>query len=247
MKFKKSLAQETPFEGNKSFKLVLPCQAGKAGNILILKEYLCYKLLEPVTPYFFHTRLTNILVTDLNDKHSKSNSLVGFLIEDDDLIAERLYGKVIEGVIPPGQLNDTAAIVSDFFEYMIANTDWSTTGQHNTKVIQLKGNKKVPLSYDYDMAGLVNAPYATVNESLGIKNVQERVYRGYCRNESVMQYVRANYLQLEPSILKVMDDHQSYFSHGEFLQMKAFIEQFFSVLRSDHQFRNAIVLSCRTN
>jgi type III secretion system FlhB-like substrate exporter len=175
------------------------------------------------------------------------HSLTGFLIEDDDLIAQRLGGKVLEQNIPSQLLNDTAAVVNDFFEYMIANTDWSTTGLHNSKVIQLANKKKVPLSYDFDMAGLVNAPYATINESLGIKNVQERLYRGYCRNESVMNYVRSEYLRQESAIMKVMNDHRSYFNENEFIQMKMFIEQFFTNLKIDKQFRDGILLSCRKN
>ena len=246
LKIKKPNAEGTPFEGNKSFKLVLPCQGGKSGNTLILKEYICYKLLEPVTPYFFHTRLTDITITDQKEKHSKSYSLTGFLIEDDDLIAHRLGGRVIEQIIPSKQLNDTAAVVNDFFEFMIANTDYSTTGQHNAKVIQLTPSKYVPLSYDFDMAGLVNAPYATINETLNIKSVQERLYRGYCRNEPLMEYVRSEYLRQEADIINVLMDHQSLFGDGEFIRMKYFIEEFFTVLKSDRQFRDSILLSCRT-
>jgi hypothetical protein len=246
IKMKKSHTAGTPFEGNKSLKLVLPCRGGKSGNTLILKEYLCYKLLEPVTPYYFHTRLADLTLVDLRDKNSKSYSLTSFLIEDDDLIADRLGGKVVEQNLAPRQLNDTAAIVLDFFEYMIANTDWSSPGQHNAKVIRFSDNKTVPLPYDFDLAGLVNAPYATINESLDIKSVQERLYRGYCRNESVMHYVRSEYLRLEPAIMKVMNNHQAYFDQNEFLQMNAFIEKFFEILKSDNQFKHSILLSCRT-
>ena len=247
LKMKKSHVAGTPFEGNKSFKLVLPCLNVKSANNLILREYLCYKLLEPVTPYFFHTRLANITLTDQSNKQAKSHSIIGFFIEDDDLIADRFNGQVLDQIILPRQLNDTTAIVHYFFEYMIANTDWSTTTQHNTKVIQLPPNKKVPLSYDFDMAGLVNAPYATINESLNIKSVKERLYRGYCRDESVTEYVREKYIQLESEIMNVVSDHQSYFSEGEYMVMKKYIEEFFTILKDDKKFKDAILLTCRRN
>ena len=247
LKMKKSHVAGTPFEGNKSFKLVLPCLNVKSANNLILREYLCYKLLEPVTPYFFHTRLANITLTDQSNKQAKSHSIIGFFIEDDDLIADRFNGQVLDQIILPRQLNDTTAIVHYFFEYMIANTDWSTTTQHNTKVIQLPPNKKVPLSYDFDMAGLVNAPYATINESLNIKSVKERLYRGYCRDESVTEYVREKYIQLESEIMNVVSDHQSYFSEGEYIVMKKYIEEFFTILKDDKKFKDAILLTCRRN
>ena len=247
LKMKKSHVAGTPFEGNKSFKLVLPCLNVKSANNLILREYLCYKLLEPVTPYFFHTRLANITLTDQSNKQTKSHSIIGFLIEDDDLIADRFNGQVLDQIILPRQLNDTTAIVHYFFEYMIANTDWSTTTQNNTKVIKLPPNKKVPLSYDFDMAGLVNAPYATINESLNIKSVKERLYRGYCRDESVTEYVREKYIQLESEIMNVLSDHQSYFSEGEYMVMKKYIEEFFTILKDDKKFKDAILLTCRRN
>ena len=247
LKMKKSHVAGTPFEENKSFKLVLPCLNVKSANNLILREYLCYKLLEPVTPYFFHTRLANITLIDQSNKQTKSHSIIGFLIEDDDLIADRFNGQVLDQIILPRQLNDTTAIVHYFFEYMIANTDWSTTTQHNTKVIQLPPNKKVPLSYDFDMAGLVNAPYATINESLNIKSVKERLYRGYCRDESVTEYVREKYIQLESEIMNVVSDHQSYFSEGEYMVMKKYIEDFFTILKDDKKFKDAILLTCRRN
>jgi hypothetical protein len=172
------------------------------GNDLILKEYLCYKILEPITPYFFHTRLVDLELTDLSGK-PKTYSVKSFLIEDDDLIANRFNGKVVEQDIHPLTLSDTTVVLFDFFQYLIANTDWSAAQQHNVKIIQT-ANKKIPLTYDFDMAGLVNAPYATVSEALTISSVQERLYRGFCRNESLMQYARSEYLRLEPAIMKVI-------------------------------------------
>jgi hypothetical protein len=60
VKIKKGDAKGTIFEGNKSLKLVLPCRLGDAYDELIMKEYLCYKFYEPVTPYAFNTRLLDI-------------------------------------------------------------------------------------------------------------------------------------------------------------------------------------------
>ncbi|MDZ7647657.1 MAG: hypothetical protein U5K54_11040 [Cytophagales bacterium] len=84
---------------------------------------------------------------------------------------------MVEQDIHPLTLSDTTVVLFDFFQYLIANTDWSAAQQHNVKIIQT-ANKKIPLTYDFDMAGLVNAPYATVSETLTISSVQERLYRG---------------------------------------------------------------------
>jgi hypothetical protein len=245
MKMKKGDAEKTIFTGNKDFKLVLPCQTGKASNDLIMKEYLCYKLLEPLTPYHFHTRLADVVLTDVSGK-SKTYTLKTFLIEDDDLVAHRFHGKIIEQQMHPMALNDTASVINDLFQYLVANTDWSTAMQHNMKVIQIEPNKKIPLAYDFDMAGLVNAPYATVNETLGISNVQERLYRGFCRSEATVQYVRSEYLRLEPELMKVISDHQSYFSSADYNGIKKYVEEFYATLKNDKKFKESIILGCRT-
>jgi hypothetical protein len=244
VKLKKKSAEGTAFEDNKDFKLVLPCQTGKIGNDLILKEYLCYKILEPITPYFFHTRLVDLELTDLSGK-PKTYSVKSFLIEDDDLIAHRFNGKVVEQDIHPLTLSDTTVVLFDFFQYLIANTDWSAAQQHNVKIIQT-ANKKIPLTYDFDMAGLVNAPYATVSEALTISSVQERLYRGFCRNESLMQYARSEYLRLEPAIMKVIKDHQALYSERDFKGIEKFVGEFFETLKNDKRFKDAVLLGCRT-
>lgn len=244
VKLKKKDAEGTPFEDNKDFKLVLPCQTGKLGSDLILKEYLCYKILEPITPYFFHTRLVDLELTDLNGK-PKTYSVKSFLIEDDDLIAHRFDGKVVEQDIHPLTLSDTTSVLFDFFQYLIANTDWSAAQQHNVKIIQT-ANKKIPLTYDFDMAGLVNAPYATVNETLTISSVQERLYRGFCRSEPLMQYARKEYLRLEPAIMKVIGDNKSLFNEKDYKGIEKFVSEFFETLKNDKKFKEAVLLGCRT-
>lgn len=244
VKFKKKTAEGTPFVDNKDFKLVLPCQTGKMGNDLILREYLCYKMLEPLTPYFFHTRLVDLELTDTGGK-PKTYSVKSFLIEDDDLVAKRFNGKIIEQELHPLTLSDTTSVIFDFFQYLIGNTDWSAAQQHNVKIIQT-ANKKIPLTYDFDMAGLVNAPYATVSETLSISSVQERLYRGFCRSESLMQYVRSEYLRLEPEIMKVISDHHSLYSEKDYKGIEKFVGEFFETLKSDKKFKDAVLLGCRT-
>ena len=65
---------------------------------------------------------------------------------------------------------------------MIGNTDWSVKALHNIKLISRSSPQKpVAVPYDFDNAGLVNAPYALPAEYLGVNSVTERVYNGYYR------------------------------------------------------------------
>lgn len=248
VKMKKDDAKGTIFEGSRSLKLVLPCKQVKE-NSLIMKEYICYQMYEPISKYTFNTRLANIEFTDMNNKKIKGVQFAGFFIEDDDVVAKRHKGKVVEDLkLHPKSLQDSNSIRHDMFQYMVANTDWSTTFLHNAKVIQLNESKKyIPLAYDFDMAGFVNAPYATANETLGIASVRERLYRGFCRSEDVMQAIRREYISKEKDITEAFKRYESSFEPKEFTNMSKYMEDFFATFKSDSRFKSSIMDKCRTN
>jgi hypothetical protein len=244
IKIQKSESKGTVFQGNKSLKLVLPCKVGKLYDDLVMKEYLCYQMYEPLTPYTFNTRLVNVTLTDRRGNQDKAYNVKAFFIEDDDEAARRFKGKVNDHDLHPRQLNDTCTLRFDFFEYMIANTDWSSSFQHNCKVVQT-GERLIPIPYDFDMAGFVNAPYAEFSETLGIGSVRERVYRGYCRNENVVEFVRQDFIARMPKVFEVLQEHEEYFTSKDFTEMKKFIQDFLNILVDDNAFRNKILTACR--
>ena len=246
VQIKKGDAKGTVFEGNKSLKLVLPCKSAKEGN-LIYREYVCYQMYEPITKYTFNTRLVNINFTDVSNKKMTNVAVPGFFIEDDDIVAKRHNGEVIERKVNPLALADSVSLRHDIFQYMIGNTDWSTAFGHNAKLIQLNTTKKlIPLTYDFDMAGFVDAPYAEVNETLGIASVKERLYRGFCRPEPLVQAIRQEYIANEKAIMGAIETNQSLFDPKEYAGMTKFMSDFFSTMKDNGKFKANIVDVCRT-
>ncbi len=246
IKSDKKDSKGTVLEGNKSLKLVMPCMNNDDKNAFVLKEYICYKMGEEVMQYYFNTRLVNLEFTEIDGKKTKTSQLVGFLIEDDDLVAKRHHAKVVENLkLHPKALNDTAALRHDFFQLMVANTDWSTTFYHNAKVIYQAPAKYIPLAYDFDISGFVNPPYAIVNEDLGIASVRERLYRGFCRKEPTVQFVRQEFLTAEPKIFATVARYEKDFTPKEYNNMKSFVEDFFAMLKNDSKFKKMIVEGCR--
>ena len=246
VKIDKKDAKGTPFEGNKSLKLVLPCKSAKEGN-LIFREYVCYQMYEPITKYTFNTRLANISFTDLSNKKMVNVAVPGFFIEDDDLVAKRHNGEVIERKVNPLALADSVSLRHDFFQYMIGNTDWSTAFGHNAKLIQLNATRKlIPLTYDFDMAGFVDAPYAEVNETLGIASVKERLYRGFCRPEPLVQAIRQEYISNEKAIMGAIETNQSLFDPKEYAGMTKFMGEFFNTMKDNGKFKTSVIDVCRT-
>ena len=246
IKLKKGDTEGTLFTGNNNLKLVLPCESTGTHNDLVVKEFLCYQLYEAITPFIFNTRLVNVSLTDLGSRSRKTHELKGILIEDDDLISKRFNANVVESVkLHPALLHDTSSVVQAFFEYMIANTDWSATAQHNVKLFLLTKRKYVPIAYDFDMAGLVNAPYSTINETLEITTVRERLYRGFCKDEAIMRYVQSEYIRLEPQIMAVVDRFKNDLGPKELVAIKKYLSEFFVILKNERAFKNNILSKCR--
>lgn len=248
IKIKKSNAKGTLFEGNKALKLVMPCNKGGDNNGLIVREFLCYKIYEAITPYTFSTRLVNLDFWDRTGKKHKNYKLTTFFIEDDDIVADRFNAKVKEGLnLHPLALHDTSAIKHDFFQYMIANIDWSTTYMHNEKIMLTEDPLRyIPLTYDFDMSGFVNAPYAMVNPDFDMDNIRDRVYRGFCRNnDQVLYYVRDQFIELEPTIYDIISEYEQLLDEKDYRSLVKFIQEFYETIKNDKTFKLEILDKCR--
>ena len=249
VKIKKSVAKGTLFEGNKALKLVMPCNKGNDTNSLIVKEFLCYKIYETITPYTFSTRLLNIDFWDTSGKNAKNYQLTGFFIEDDDLVAKRYDAEVKDNLtLHPLALHDTSSVRHDFFQYLIANIDWSTTYLHNAKIILTRDPVRyIPLTYDFDQSGFVDASYAVLNPAFDMSNVRDRIYRGFCRKDNnVVFYVRDQFIQLEDTILNIMNNYKDLLEEKDFASLEKFVLDFYETMKSDKLFESQIVNACRT-
>lgn len=246
MKIKKSLATGTLFEGNKKLKLVLPCMLEKNNNDNIEQELLAYKLYEKISPYHFKTRKVKITFSEEKGKKIKEHQLDGFLIEDDKHVANRFEGKVFERYIHPLAMDADSSVKNAFFQFLIGNTDFSVAYQHNGKLLYID-KKIIPLPYDFDMAGLVDASYATVNTNLGINAVTDRVYRGFKREEEVLQAVRAHFLNIKSDLMGIVASAKADFDiPSEYESAAAFVNSFYEILEDDAAFQKKIIDGVRT-
>ncbi|HSZ32620.1 MAG TPA: hypothetical protein VK772_04875 [Puia sp.] len=252
MKFKKSDTKGTVFEGNKKLKVVLPCDNRESSNALILREFLCYKLFEEISPYAFLTRLADIDLTELRKNKNKNSKVKGIFIEDVDKTAIRLHAKPLKNIrLTPSALNDTSAARFELFQYLISNTDWSVPHQHNSKLFVINTNNVFSIPYDFDMSGIVDAPYAVVSEVNGelldVSHVTERLYRGYCHPADVMEYVRKEFLAKEEKLMSVPDLLKGSIPDKEIKRIKNYMEDFFDTIKDTRSFKYHILDRCRTN
>jgi hypothetical protein len=250
VKIKKTESKGTLFEGNKKLKLVLPCLLNKDKNDYVVKEYMAYKLYEVVSPYHFKTRIVDISFTEKKGKKIKTYELKGILVEDDKKVAKRNGGKVVKRNIHPFNHDPVASVQNALFQFMIANTDYSTYVQHNEKLIFVDG-KFIPLPYDFDMCGLVNTSYSVVSvmndEPLPIADVTERLYRGFKRDPASLKQVREEYIANKDNLLKVVDDCESLFENPKaFSKSKNFISDFNKIMSDDNRYKKEITDKLRT-
>ncbi|PTX44769.1 hypothetical protein C8P64_0751 [Christiangramia gaetbulicola] len=249
VKIKKKEAKETPFEGHKNLKLVMPCLIQRDMNDNIIKEYLAYKLYEIVSPYHFKTKLVQLDFEEVKNKNIKAHEIKGFLVEDDKHVAKRVGGKVMDNKIHPLNHMPLESVRNSFFQFMIGNTDYSNAYHHNTKLIFVEGHI-IPVPYDFDMAGMVNTSYATVsqimNEKLDIEDVRQRMYRGFERDPNIFDEVRMEFLVKKPEIMNELQKCESLFENEkEYATTVKYIEEFFDILIDDKRFQRDIVEMAR--
>lgn len=178
-----SQAAGTVFEGQDRLKLVTHCRDRDEFEQNTLQEYLIYRFYNLLTPLSFQVRLARITYVDSTGRDD-TRERWGFLIESEDALAVRLEGTVVADdgqMVHPARMRgeDTGRVT--LFQYLVGNTDFSMYYGHNVVGVETDVSRVIPIPYDFDFAGLVDARYAKPAPELGTRSVRERVYRGVCR------------------------------------------------------------------
>ena len=209
LNIRKADVENKNLEDTKRMKIVTNCRNSKAYDDYVLKEYLCYKIYNIISPVSFRVRLMKMKYVDTGRKNKVTEGWA-FMIEPEEMVAERNDAVVVENdelsmrLIKPGQL-DVAAL----FMYMIGNGDFSVVGRHNVKILGMPGfgtEGYTVVPYDFDYSGLVNATYAVPGENLGISSVRERYFLGLCRSDDAFKEAIENISQHREEILRVIRD-----------------------------------------
>jgi len=161
-------------------KMVTHCVRNKSeAKALLKKEYLAYKLYNEITECSFRVQLLKINYIDVNT--GKKTKHWAFLIEDTAELRNRIEATAkIDNYLnlPRDTFHDGLIKITSAFQYMIGNADWDLKVGRNMKYL-IKNDKVIPVPYDFDFAGLVNASYAIPNPNFGIASVKERVFLGF--------------------------------------------------------------------
>jgi len=192
LNFRKKELKGTLLEGQNKIKMVSPCKTGESYQQLVYLEHLVYELFALFSEHHFRTRLVEVGYTD-SDQPQEHWSSKNFLIEDSDAMAARSGMKEVEIVSSRrDQMDLQQTALVEVFQYMIGNVDYSTLKGpadsdccHNVKLIAPQGADTgyIPVPYDFDSAGIINAPYASVPAQVPVKSVTQRYFTGWCKEE----------------------------------------------------------------
>jgi hypothetical protein len=230
--FNDSLYGVSLFDGWGKMKLVSKCLQAHNFDNYVLREYLIYQAFQKLTNYSFRTYLLNITFLD-SSTGKRSYESPGFFIEDIDDLEERLNAVEIESMgLKAGELDTLSFDIVALFQYMIGNTDWYIQNLHNIKLVKFNDHLKpcpVPIPYDFDYAGLVNASYAVPHESLALESVRERHFMGVCRNAKDYTPVFRLFMNKKDEIYGVFTNYNS-MSKFDINDISRYLDGFYSIL-----------------
>lgn len=253
LNFPRSRVEGSVLDGQDKIKLVTHCRDGDRYEQNVVKEYLAYRLYQLVTPGSFRVRMLRVTYVDTAGEEDTRTRLA-FLIEMEEAMAERLGGTVMsdedqERGIHPAWIIGGRAVPLNLFQYMIGNTDFSIYGDrglppHNAVPVEDENGQVTPVPYDFDFSGLVDAPYAKPDPSLGIRNVRQRVFRGLCRPGVDYPAMYRRFADLRPAVAALVRD-EPLLADDEEEEVLDYLDDFWETLERPDRARSRIEERCR--
>jgi hypothetical protein len=230
-----------------SLKMVLTCYENSNGDQLLLKEYLVYKIYNLITDRSFRVRLLNLRYEDTNPK-KKPYTGHAFLIESDKALAKRNNCAELKNTRSHAEYTDRRQMtIVAIFQYMIGNTDFGVSANHNIILIQPAKDstaRPIVVPYDFDYAGLVDAYYAVPNEGLDIENVRQRLYRGFSRTEAELNEAIAIFNKQKANIYSLVNGFDLLTEKNR-KNIIDYLEEFYKTINNSNQVKNLFIERAR--
>ena len=237
------------FAGQRRLKLVTHCKSSGGHQQHVLMEYSAYRLLNELTPLSHRVRLATVDYAEPSGKVSISRW--GFFIEDLDDLARRngLAEARVGDRINASQLEPAQAARVALFMYMIGNLDWSMRAGpqgegccHNSRLLA-GGPALMPVAYDFDYSGLVDAPYAVPPEQVRVRSVRQRQYMGYCRHNAQVLAAAAEFRSRRPALEAVYSQVPGIEDRTR-RKAVAYLGSFFDQISTDAAVRTNLLKDC---
>ena len=255
IRFDKEVVKGTTFRGQDSLKMVTHCDKASKYDQYYVLEMLAYRIYNLLTDYSFRVRTLEVTYVD-SERDKTVDTRFAFLIEDDSDVAKRHDLRKIR--IPkanPRQLEPGVNSLMSLYQFMIGNVDWASLRGpdpeeccHNIKLIGPEPLTKedfiIPVPYDFDSSGLVDAPYAAPPDGLPIRRVTQRLYRGLCMNNETLEAARLKIVGQEAAIVALVQGDARLNDKSKRNAIR-FLEEFFEIAKDPKDFDKNVVSKCR--
>ena len=253
LEFASKPAAASLFKGQRRLKLTTHCQNASQHQQYVLLEYAAYRLFNIVSPHGLRARIATVDYSEGDGRPLISR--LGFLVEDSDDAAKR--NGYVEARMPPhispSQLDPAHAARAALFEYMIGNLDWSMkagpqgdTCCHNFRLFgasQAARTSLVPVPYDFDYSGFVNAPYAVPPQGIPVSSVRERRYRGHCIHNAQALRAAAEFRGKRAELMAVLASVPQ-LNEGRRRSASAYLDGFFRDIATDEDVTRRLLKTC---
>ena len=230
-----------------TFKFVTHCEHSNVYESNLLKEFLVYKLFNQLTDMSFRVRLVQMEYIDTGKKKKKVFKKYGFLIEHINSVAERNNAFVMKNEkLGQSVMEKNHMALVALFEYMIGNIDWSITGLHNMKILKINDHnlpEPIPVPYDFDYSGIIDAEYAIPSAKLRIGSVTERLYGGICLPEETIIEAKKVFIENRDAFIKIIEDFEYLDKKGK-QKMINYLESFYPIVENEKAFQREIIDAC---
>jgi hypothetical protein len=247
----KPQAKGTLFHKQDKLKLVVHCRDNSERYEQgVIREYLAYRILNLLTDISYRVRLARITYVDSEGKHD-DRTRYAFFIEHKNRMSKRIgLAEIKVPKIRTEQLEGPYSDLTSLFQFLVANTDFSPIAGpkgedccHNSTLFGNEGDPIHAVPYDFDMAGIVDAPYAEPNPRFKLKSVRQRLYRGRCRYNTYLEDSMQAF-QLQRDAIFALIDGQPELTAKMRKRVRSFVEDFYEIIESDKQIQRQITSRC---
>lgn len=256
IRFDETKTAGTPFQGQSMLPLTTHCgrgisleessikQSRHTWEQYILKEYLAHRLYNVMTDVSLKARLVHITYPN-PEKPRRKISNYAFFTEHFESVARRNGYRLLQrGAFDQETLDLDAAGRVALFEFMIGNTDWSIKRERNITLLQRPDGAQVPLPFDFDLSGLVDAHHAGPAPSLPIDDVRERYFLGFCMTGNSLESLIDEYLERKEALLAMAAEVPE-LDKRSLKSIRHFLDEFFDILQSEELRTEQLVNRCQ--
>ena len=250
LNFKKSQTRGTLLDGQDKLKLVIHCRKNSRYEQTVLREYLAYRMLSALTDLSFRVRLLHVSYVN-DERDGRSQQRYAFLIEHKKRLAERVgldsltLKKTSVSDLRPDQLHLTSV-----FAFMIGNTDFSPIAGppgspccHNYVFFGDGEGPIVPVAYDFDQSGFVDAPYAQPDHRFRIHSVRQRVYRGRCVNNEYLEISLGKFRDARDNLYTLVREQEG-LEDSVRRDLVRYMDAFYKIINNPREVERKLIDKC---